>query len=87
MDDLKKMLQSYLQLFHSSPLAAVLPSLAGERAHNPELSALFDPVTRERRQPLIRALERRARAGRAVVLATHDDEVRRMCSPVVELST
>jgi ABC-type multidrug transport system ATPase subunit len=34
-----------------------------------------------------RALERRSRAGRAVVLATHDDEARSRCSPVFELST
>ena len=30
-EDLKRMLRGYLQLFNSSPLAAVLPSLAGER--------------------------------------------------------
>ncbi len=57
-EDLKKMLRSYLQVFHSSPLAAVLPSLAGERTHNPELSELFEPVSKSRRQPLVRAFER-----------------------------
>lgn len=62
-DDLKKMLRDYLQLFYATPLAAVLPSLAGERAHNPELSELFDPVSRDRRQPLIRALERGVERG------------------------
>ncbi len=62
-DDLKKMLRNYLQLFYTTPLAAVLPSLAGERAHNPELSELFDPVSRGRRQPLIRALERGVERG------------------------
>lgn len=62
-DDLKKMLQSYLQLFNSTPLGTVLPSLAGERAHNPELSELFDPVLKGRRQPLIRALERAVERG------------------------
>jgi AcrR family transcriptional regulator len=62
-DDLNKMLRSYLHLFNSTPLAAVLPSLAGERAHNPELSQLFDPVTRSRRQPLIRALARAVERG------------------------
>ncbi len=62
-DDLKKMLRSYLQLFNSTPLAAVLPSLAGERAHNPQVSELFDPVFKERRQPLIRALERGVARG------------------------
>lgn len=57
-EDLTKMLRNYLQIFYSTPLAAVLPSLAGERAHNPELSELFDPVIKGRRQPLIRALAR-----------------------------
>jgi AcrR family transcriptional regulator len=62
-DDLTKMLRSYLQLFNSTPLATVLPSLAGERAHDPELSELFDPVIRGRRQPLIRVLERAVERG------------------------
>jgi AcrR family transcriptional regulator len=62
-DDLKKMLRDYLQLFYTTPLAAVLPSLAGERAQNPELSELFDPVIRGRRQPLVRALERGVARG------------------------
>lgn len=57
-EDLKKMLRSYLQAFHASPLSAVLPSLAGERTHNPELSELFEPVSKGRRQPLVRAFER-----------------------------
>jgi AcrR family transcriptional regulator len=57
-EDLKKMLRGYLQAFHASPLSAVLPSLAGERTHNPELSELFEPVSKGRRQPLVRAFER-----------------------------
>jgi AcrR family transcriptional regulator len=56
--DLKQMLRSYLRVFNSTPLATVLPSLAGERAHNPELSDLFDPVSKARRRPLVRALQR-----------------------------
>lgn len=62
-EDLTKMLRNYLQIFYSTPLAAVLPSLAGERAHNPELSELFDPVIKGRRQPLIRALARGVSRG------------------------
>jgi AcrR family transcriptional regulator len=61
--DLTAMLRSYLQIVNQTPLATVLPSLAGERAHNPELAKLFDPVMRERRQPLIRALERAVARG------------------------
>jgi len=56
-NDLKEMLRSYLRVFNSTPLAQVLPSLAGERAHNPELSRLFDPVMRGRSQPLRRRIQ------------------------------
>ncbi len=62
-EDLKQMLRGYIQVFNSTPLASALPSLAGERAHNPELSELFDPVSRQRRQPLRRALERGVERG------------------------
>lgn len=57
-EDLKQMLRGYIQTFNNTPLASVLPSLAGERAHNPELSELIDPVSKQRRRPLITALER-----------------------------
>ena len=62
-EDLEKMLRAYLQAFNDSPLSTVLPSLAGERAHNPELSELFEPVAKGRRQPLIRAFERAIERG------------------------
>ena len=62
-DDLKRMLKGYIEAFNATPLASVLPSLAGERAHNPELSELFDPVTRRRSLPLRRALERGIKRG------------------------
>jgi AcrR family transcriptional regulator len=62
-EDLKQILKGYIQAFNSTPLATVLPSLAGERAHNPELSELFDPVSRQRRLPLHRALERGVARG------------------------
>ncbi len=62
-EDLNRMLRSYLQLFHQTALATVLPSLAGERAHDPELSQLLDPVIKARRRPLVRALERAVARG------------------------
>jgi AcrR family transcriptional regulator len=61
--DLKQMLRQYLELFNSTPLGTVLPSLAGERRHNQALSKLLDPVLRERRRPLVRALERAVERG------------------------
>ena len=57
-EDLKQMLRAYIQAFNSTPLASVMPSLAGERAHNPALSEFYDPVAKQRRQPLIRILQR-----------------------------
>jgi len=62
-EDLKRMLHRYLEVFNSTPLSAVLPSLAGERTHNPELSQLFEPVSKGRRQPLVRAFERAVERG------------------------
>ena len=44
--DLKETLKTYLANFNSTSLGAVFPSLAGERAHNPELSKLLEPVAR-----------------------------------------
>jgi AcrR family transcriptional regulator len=61
--DLERMLRSYLEVFIASPLGAVVPSLAGELPHNPELMQLFAPVVGSRRQPLIRALERAVARG------------------------
>ena len=62
-DDLKEMLRRYILTFHNTPLASVLPSLAGERAHNPELSEMINPVSKQRRRPLITALERGIERG------------------------
>lgn len=62
-DDLKRMLQGYLEAFNRTPLSALLPSLAGERAHNVELAKVFDPISVQRRLPLMRALERGVQRG------------------------
>ena len=62
-EDLTAMLRSYLQLFNQTPLAAVLPALASERAHDPALAELLNPVLRQRRSPLSRALERAVARG------------------------
>ncbi len=61
--DLKRMLRGYLELFNATPLSAVLPSLAGERSHNPELSELFEPVSKGRRQPLVHTFQRAVERG------------------------
>ncbi|MEE3331758.1 MAG: TetR/AcrR family transcriptional regulator [Myxococcota bacterium] len=61
--DLEEMLRNYLELLTSTPLRGVIPSIAGERAHNEELSELFDPISRGRRRPLIAVLERGVARG------------------------
>jgi AcrR family transcriptional regulator len=62
-EDLKQMLKRYLEVFNTTALSAVLPSLAGERFHNPELSVLFEPVSKNRRQPLLAAFDRARERG------------------------
>jgi AcrR family transcriptional regulator len=61
--DLEQILRSYLRVYNTTPLGAVVPSLAGELPHNPELMDLFTPVVRQRRQPLMNALRRAAERG------------------------
>ena len=61
-NDLVTMLRRYLQVFNTTPLAEVLPSLAGERSHNTELEVL-DSVLKGRRQPLLAAFERALERG------------------------
>lgn len=61
--DLKAMLRQYQELFTRTPLASVLPSLAGERAQNPALGQLLDPIMRGRRQPLRAAIDRAIERG------------------------
>lgn len=61
--DLKETLKSYLEVFHSTSLGAIFPSLAGERSHNPELSKLLEPVTKSRREPFVRIFERARARG------------------------
>jgi AcrR family transcriptional regulator len=61
--DLDQILSSYLRAYNTSPLAAVVPSLAGELRHNPELMGRFAPLVKQRRQPLIDALRRAVARG------------------------
>jgi AcrR family transcriptional regulator len=62
-EDLKAMIRAYLHLFNTTPLGTVLPSLAGERAHDPALSQVLDPVLKGRRRPLIEVLRRGVERG------------------------
>jgi AcrR family transcriptional regulator len=57
-DDLAEVLRSFVEIVAATPLAYVLPILAGERARDPELSQMLAPLFKARREPLIRVLER-----------------------------
>lgn len=61
--DLKETLKTYLENFNATSLGAVFPSLAGERAHDPELSKMLEPVARGRREPFVRIFERAKERG------------------------
>lgn len=61
--DLKETLRKYLEAFNTTALGTVFPSLAGERAHNPELSKMIEPVARARREPFVRIFERARARG------------------------
>jgi len=61
--DLCGMLRKYLDQFNATSLAVILPSIIGERLHNPEFAEVIDPLLRNRRQPLRRALERAVARG------------------------
>ena len=61
--DLKETLKKYLEAFNTTALGTVFSSLAGERAHNPELSKLIEPVARARREPFVRIFERARERG------------------------
>jgi len=56
--DLETMLADYLEVFRTTPLGSVVPPLAGELPHNPELMKLFGAVARDRRRPLLAVLQR-----------------------------
>jgi len=57
-DDLASVLQSFLEIVATTPLAIVLPILAGERARDPGLSQVLAPLFKTRRAPLIQVLAR-----------------------------
>jgi len=57
-EDLVAVLAGFVDIVTRTPMAFVLPILAGERSRDPELAKLLAPVFRSRREPLIRVLER-----------------------------
>jgi AcrR family transcriptional regulator len=62
MSDLLDLFRQFLRILHKPPSNAIMPTLVAERAHNPALAAVFDPLMQRRRDParliLMRAIER-----------------------------
>lgn len=58
LEDLTALLRSFARILETTPLPRVLPILAAECMHDPELSKLFMPMSNARRQPLLDVLRR-----------------------------
>jgi len=58
MSDLLDLQRQFLRILHRPPSNAIMPTLVAERAHNPALAAVFDPLMQRRRQPVRKVLER-----------------------------
>jgi len=63
LSDLLDLYRQGLRILHRPPSNAIMPTLIAERARNPALAAVFDPVMERRREPvrvvLNRAIQRR----------------------------
>jgi AcrR family transcriptional regulator len=59
MSDLLDLYRQFLRILHRPPSNAIMPTLVAERAHNPALAAVFDPLMQRRRDP-VRVVLRRA---------------------------
>lgn len=58
LEDLTLLMRSFVHILETTPLARVLPILAAECLHDPELSKLLVPMNQERRQALLGVLRR-----------------------------
>ncbi|HUA90723.1 MAG TPA: TetR/AcrR family transcriptional regulator [Steroidobacteraceae bacterium] len=63
MSDLLDLQRQFLRILHRPPSNAIMPTLVAERAHNPALAAVFDPLMQRRRQPVRKVLERAMARG------------------------
>jgi AcrR family transcriptional regulator len=59
LSDLLDLYRQFLRVLHRPPSNGIMPTLVAERAHNPALAAVLDPLMQMRRDPA-RAVFRRA---------------------------
>lgn len=63
LSDLLNLYRQFLRILHKPPSNAIMPTLVAERAHNPALAAVFDPLMQRRRDPLRVVLRRAIERG------------------------
>lgn len=63
MSDLLGLYRQFLRILHRPPSNAIMPTLVAERAHNPALAAVFDPLMQKRRDPVRVVLQRAMERG------------------------
>ncbi len=63
LSDLLDLYRQFLRILHRPPSNAIMPTLVAERAHNPALAAVFDPLMQRRREPVRVVLERAMSRG------------------------
>ena len=51
LSDLLDLYRQFLRVLHRPPSNGIMPTLVAERAHNPALAAVFDPLMQMRRDP------------------------------------
>ncbi|HJO23507.1 MAG: TetR/AcrR family transcriptional regulator [Myxococcota bacterium] len=62
-EDLEALLNQFLAIFDSTPVAGLLAALAIERCRDPSLARSLDSFVRERRRPLVEAMQRAVARG------------------------
>jgi AcrR family transcriptional regulator len=83
-DQLVEVIWQFSQFMQNTPLGGVLPALAAERQHNPELDEALGPLISSRRQPIIEIIE--AGVARGEFRAGTDPEfVADLCMGPVQL--
>lgn len=63
LSDLLDLFRQFLRILHRPPSNSIMPTLVAERAHNPALAAVFDPLMEKRRDPARQVLNRAIQRG------------------------
>lgn len=63
LEDLLDLHRQFLRILHRPPVNGIIPTLVAERAHSPELAAVFDPLMQRRRDPVRFVLNRAVERG------------------------